>query len=57
MATIERELADHEPRLVRGVQGMASKPFSKRFPHAGAMDKWLASDAAGNCSIERIERA
>lgn len=56
-ASTERGLQDHEPRIVSGVKGMKSKPFSKKFPHAKAMDKWMDSDDYGNHEVHRIEKA
>jgi hypothetical protein len=56
-AATERGLQDHEPRIVSGVKGMKSKPFSKKFPHAKAMDKWMDSDDYGNHEVHRIEKA
>ena len=53
----ERGLQDHEPRIVSGVKGMKSKSFSKKFPHAKAMEKWMDSDDYGNHEVHRIERA
>lgn len=53
----ERGLQDHEPRIVSGVKGMKSKPFSKKFPHQKAMEKWMDSDDYGNHEVHRIERA
>jgi hypothetical protein len=53
----ERGLQDHEPRIVSGVKGMNSKSFSKKFPHAKAMEKWMDSDDYGNHEVHRIEKA
>lgn len=52
----ERDLEDHHPRKVSGVKGMKSKPFTKKFPHQKAMEKWMDSDDYGNHSVHRIER-
>jgi hypothetical protein len=56
-ASTERGLQDHEPRIVSGVKGMKSKPFSKKFPHAKSMEKWMDSDDYGNHEVHRIEKA
>jgi len=53
----ERDLEDHEPRIVSGVKGVKSKPFTKRFPHQKAMEKWMDSDDYSNHDVHRIERA
>jgi hypothetical protein len=56
-ASTERGLEDHEPRIVSGVKGMKSTSFSKKFPHAKAMDKWMDSDDYGDHEVHRIEKA
>jgi hypothetical protein len=53
----EADLEADETRVVTGVRGMASRPFSRRFRNADAMDRWLESEAAGDYEIHSIERA
>lgn len=53
----EKGLQDHEPRVVSGVKGAKSKPFTKKFPHQKAMEKWMDSDDYSNHDVHRIERA
>ena len=36
----EKELQDHEPRVVHGVKGMKSTPFKKKFKNLSAQEKW-----------------
>jgi hypothetical protein len=40
MTKIERDLEDHEPRIVSGVKGVKSTPFTKKFKNAAAQEKW-----------------
>jgi hypothetical protein len=54
---IEANLQDHEPRIVSGVKGLKSTPFTKRFRNQAAMERWLDSDNAGSYDIYQIERA
>lgn len=53
----EKDLEDHEPRIVSGVKGMKSRPFSKKFKNADHMEKWLDSDVAGDHEVHYISRA
>ena len=52
----ERDLKDHEPRVVSGVKGMKSKPFSKRFRNQAHQNKWIDSDDYGNHEVHYVER-
>lgn len=52
----EADLEDHEPRIVSGVKGLKSKPFSKKFKNAEHMEKWFDSDAAGDHEVHHIAR-
>ena len=54
---IEKDLEDHEPRIVSGVKGMKSRPFSKKFRNQTHMEKWIDSDDYGNHEIHTIQRA
>jgi hypothetical protein len=53
----ERGLEDNQPRVVEGVQGVKSKPFSKRFPNAAAMERWMDSEEYGDYTVHVIKKA
>lgn len=56
--SFEQGLEDNEPRIVSGVKGMQNKQFSKRFPNAAAMERWLESDdVKGDVDVYQIKRA
>jgi hypothetical protein len=53
----ERDLQDHEPRVVHGVKGVKSTDFKKKFPHQAAQDKFFDHpDNQGNYEIHRVEK-
>lgn len=52
---MEKGLRDDMPRIVHGVKGVKSTKFTRKFPNAKAMDKWLDSDAGSNCEVHTIE--
>jgi hypothetical protein len=54
---IESDLRDEEPRVIRGVRGAKSRPFSRRFKNAAEMERWFDSEAASDVTIDSIERA
>ena len=53
----ERDLKSHEPRIVSGVKGMKSKPFSKKFRDQPHMEKWMDSEDYGDHEVHHIGRA
>jgi len=53
---VESGLKDNEPRVVTGLRGTKSRPFSKRFANAAAMERWMDSDEAGDVDIQEIKR-
>lgn len=56
--SFESGLKDDEPRIVEGVKGMQSKRFSKRFPNAAAMERWLDGEGGdGDYEVQTIKRA
>ena len=54
---VEHGLEDHHPRIVSGVKGMKSKPFSKKFKNQEHMEKWMDSEDYGNHDVHQIEKA
>ncbi len=54
--SVEKDLQDHEPRIVHGFRGVKSKPFSKKFKSQDHMEKWLDSDDGQNCEIHTIQK-
>lgn len=54
---IEQGLSDDEPRIVSGVRGMKSTPFSKRFKNSAEMERWMDSDDYDNVTVYQIERS
>jgi len=53
----EKDLNDHEPRKVTGIYGANSKPFSKKFRNAAAMNKFFDHpDNDGNYDVHRVEK-
>lgn len=53
--SMEADLRDDEPRVVTGRKGLKNEPFKKRFPNAGAFDKWF-DKYEDTVDIESIER-
>lgn len=56
-ARVEKDLQDHEPRVVHGYKGMKQRPFSKKFKSQEHMEKWLDSDSSADHEIHTIEKA
>jgi len=54
---VEKDLEDHEPRVVHGYKGMKQRPFSKKFKSQDHMEKWLDSDSSADHEIHTIEKA
>lgn len=55
---MESNLRDDEPRTVSGVKGVNSTRFSKRFPNAAAMNRWLDGEgSSGDYEIYEIARS
>lgn len=54
---IEKDLQDHEPRIVHGYKGMKQRPFSKKFKNQEHMEKWMDSDSSADHDIHTIEKA
>lgn len=54
---MEKDLQDHEPRIVHGYKGIKQRPFSKKFRSQDHMEKWLDSEASAGHDIHTIERA
>lgn len=53
----ELDLQDTDARIISGVRGAKSKPFSKKFPNAAAMERWFESEAAGDCEMYEVRKA
>lgn len=51
----EKDLEDHEPRVVSGVRGAKSTPFSKTFKNQAHFDQWFDKEG-DNHEIHTIER-
>lgn len=54
---IEKDLQDHEPRVVHGYKGMKQRPFSKKFKNQEHMEKWMDSESSADHDIHTIEKA
>lgn len=50
----EKDIDDNKPIIVKGVKGMKSTPFTKKFKNMAAYDKWADSDDFGNYEIYEI---
>lgn len=50
----EKDLDDNKPIIVKGVKGMKSTPFTKKFKNMAAYDKWADSDDFGNYEVNQI---
>lgn len=55
-AAVEKDLQDHEPRVVIGVKGMKSKDFRKKFSNAASQKKWEDSDDYGNHTVHYVQK-
>lgn len=56
-AKYEKDISDKEPVIVKGVKGMDSKPFTKKFKNMAAYEKWADSEEAGNYEVRTVEKA
>lgn len=50
----ERDLDPNKPIVIKGVKGMNSRSFTKKFRNMKAFDKWADSDAAGDFEIHQV---
>jgi hypothetical protein len=53
-ASYESDLDPKKKVVVKGVMGMKSKPFTKKFKNMAAAEKWMESDDAGDYSIQQV---
>lgn len=53
-ATQEKDLDPKKKIVVKGVKGMKSKPFVKKFRNMDAYDKWTDSDEFGDFEVHQI---
>lgn len=51
----EKDMDDSKPVIVRGVKGMKSTPFTKKFKNMAAYEKWTDSDEFGNFEVYSIQ--
>lgn len=50
----EKDMNPNKPVIVKGVKGMQSTPFTKKFKNQAVYEKWAESDAAGDCTIHQV---
>jgi hypothetical protein len=50
----ERGLDPNQTIVVRGIKGMDSKPFRKRFRNEQAFNRWADSEAAGDYEVHQV---
>ena len=53
-ASQEKDLDPKKKIVVKGVKGMKSKPFTKKFKNMDAYDKWSDSDEFGDYEVHQI---
>lgn len=53
-AAHQKDLDPEKPVVVKGVKGMDSKPFTKKFRNQAAYDKWADSEEADDCEINQV---
>jgi len=53
-ASYERGLDPDQTIVVKGVKGMNSKPFRKRFRNEQAFNRWADSEAAGDYEVHQV---
>jgi hypothetical protein len=53
-ATQEKDLDPKKKIVVKGVKGMKSKPFVKKFRNLDAYEKWTDSDEFGDFEVHQI---
>ena len=53
-ASYEKDMSPNKPVIVKGVKGMKSTPFTKKFKNQAAYEKWADSDAAGDYTIHQV---
>jgi hypothetical protein len=52
--SMEKDIDEKKPIIIKGVKGMKSKPFSKKFKNMEAYNKWCDSDEAGDCDVTQV---
>lgn len=50
----EKDMKADKPVVVKGVKGMKSTPFTKKFKNQAAYEKWADSDAAGDFDVQEV---
>jgi hypothetical protein len=53
-ASYDKNLDEKKPVVVRGVKGMKSTPFSKKFKNMDHFSKWSDSEDAGNHTVHSV---
>lgn len=53
-SSYEKDLDPKKKIVVKGVKGMKSKPFTKKFKNMGAFDKWMDTDEAGDYEVHQV---
>lgn len=53
-AAYETDLDPEKPVVVKGVKGMDSKPFTKKFRNQAAYDKWADSEEADDYDVNQV---
>jgi hypothetical protein len=53
-SSYEKDLDPKKKIVVKGVKGMKSKPFTKKFRNMDAFDKWQDTDEAGDYEIHQV---
>lgn len=56
-ASYDRDLDEKKPVVAKGVKGMSSKSFTKKFRNLSAYEKWADSDAADDFEIRQVMNA
>lgn len=54
MTSYEKDLDPNKKIVIKGVKGMKSKPFTKKFKNMDAYEKWMDSDEADDCSVQSV---
>lgn len=50
----EKDLDENKPVVAKGVKGVKSTPFTKRFKNFAAYEKWLETEEAGNYEVNQV---
>lgn len=53
-ASYEKDMDENKPVVIKGVKGMKSTPFTKKFKNMAAYEKWADSEAAENFEVYEV---